>query len=55
MPIYRFVCEQCGLVFEERMSPVEHDQNRAECPRCHSDARVYGARSTGDAALDRRR
>ncbi|HEX9101221.1 MAG TPA: zinc ribbon domain-containing protein [Polyangia bacterium] len=53
--MYRFVCEQCGLTFEERMSPVEHDQNRAECPRCHSDARVRSARSTGDLALDRRR
>jgi uncharacterized paraquat-inducible protein A len=36
------------------MSPVEHDQNRAECPRCHSDARVYAARSTDEAALERR-
>ena len=46
MPKYRFVCEQCGLRFEERMSPVEHDQNPAECPRCQSDARVHGERVT---------
>jgi putative FmdB family regulatory protein len=43
MPMYRFYCEQCGELFEERMSPPEHDQNQAECPRCHSDARVHGA------------
>jgi putative FmdB family regulatory protein len=55
MPMYQFVCEQCGLTFEERMSPVEHYQNRAECPRCRSDARVYDARSTEDHTVARRR
>ncbi len=54
MPIYHFVCEQCGLRFDERMSPVEHDQNRPDCPRCHSDARVYGARATTEVAGERR-
>jgi len=48
MPTYRFVCEECGLAFEERMSAPEHDQNRPECPRCHSDARVHGARPSVD-------
>ena len=48
MPTYRFVCEECGEVFEERMSPAEHDQNQPECPRCHSDARVHGARPAAD-------
>jgi len=28
------------------MSPPEHDQNQAECPRCHSDKRVHGAQPT---------
>ena len=55
MPMYRFICEQCGLAFEERMSPVEHSQNRPECPRCHSDARVYGAQAAGNGVVDRRR
>src|SRR4051812_24456040 len=49
MPIYRFLCEQCALTFEEHMSPVEHDDNRPQCPRCHTDACVHGARSTSNA------
>jgi putative FmdB family regulatory protein len=40
MPIYQFVCEQCGTHFEARMSIVEHGQNRPQCPQCHSEARV---------------
>jgi putative FmdB family regulatory protein len=48
MPTYEFECERCGRRFRERMSPVEHDQNRPECPRCHSDERVHGV-SLADA------
>jgi putative FmdB family regulatory protein len=40
MPLYRFRCDQCGLVFEERQTISEHDNGWPECPRCHSAARV---------------
>jgi putative FmdB family regulatory protein len=43
MPIYEFVCEQCGRRFRERMSPVEHYQNRPQCPDCHAEESVHGA------------
>jgi len=43
MPIYGFQCEACGRRFTERMSPVEHYQNRPVCPSCHSDDPVHPA------------
>jgi putative FmdB family regulatory protein len=54
MPNYSFHCEQCGVRFEVRMSIVEHDQNRPECPRCHTEERVYGDRTPYDEALAQR-
>jgi putative FmdB family regulatory protein len=42
MPIYQFMCEQCGTRFEASMTIAEHGQNRPECPKCHSESRVYG-------------
>lgn len=45
MPLYEFRCDQCGLRFDERMTIVEHDQNRPDCPRCHSAESVHAAPS----------
>ncbi|MCU1282117.1 MAG: Zinc ribbon domain [bacterium] len=53
MGTYAFECEKCGRRFREQMSPVEHYQNRPECPSCHSDEGVHGA-PLADADDDRR-
>jgi putative FmdB family regulatory protein len=52
MPIYDFRCERCGLRFEARQSIPEHDQNRPECPRCHTDERVISELSVFVAITD---
>lgn len=35
MPIYEFVCKQCGHPFEKWVRYGE-DINQQECPECHS-------------------
>jgi putative FmdB family regulatory protein len=54
MPVYQFICEQCGTRFDVPMSIAEHDQNRPECPKCHSEARVHGEPSTFTAVTSRK-
>lgn len=54
MPIYQFRCEQCGTRFEERMSIVEHDQNRPQCPKCHTEERVHGELAAFFARTDKK-
>lgn len=54
MPNYQYRCEQCGTRFEARMSMVEHDQNRPECPQCHSDQRVRGELATFAVKTDKK-
>ena len=54
MPLYQFHCEQCGTRFETRMSIVEHDQNRPQCPKCHSEERVHGVPSTFTAMTSKK-
>jgi putative FmdB family regulatory protein len=53
MPIYEFVCENCGEPFDELIFRTE-DLNRIACPECESDSvrkkiSLIGARSTGTA------
>ena len=50
MPMYEFQCERCGVKFRTQMSAVEHDQNRPECPKCHSDDWVHGAAEPAEQA-----
>ncbi len=34
MPMFEFVCRECGAPFEELCSRAEADSGRVECPRC---------------------
>jgi putative FmdB family regulatory protein len=54
MPTYQFLCDQCGMRFEERMSVVEHAQNRPDCPKCHSAESVRAELSTFVAMTDKK-
>jgi putative FmdB family regulatory protein len=54
MPLYQFRCDRCGLRFDERMTTVEHDQNRPDCPRCHSSERVHAEPATFTAITARK-
>jgi putative FmdB family regulatory protein len=54
MPVYLFRCDQCGTRFEISMTMVEHDQNRPECPRCHTEERVQGEPATFSAVTSRK-
>lgn len=38
MPIYEYVCYDCGIKFE-LMRPISKSSERAACPRCHKEAR----------------
>ena len=38
MPIYEYVCPECGLKFELLRSMSQSDEEAA-CPRCNNDAR----------------
>jgi len=37
MPIYEYVCSDCGLKFE-LLRPFSQAKERASCPRCHNRA-----------------
>lgn len=37
MPIYEYVCRECGLKFE-LIRPLSQADGKAPCPRCHNDA-----------------
>jgi len=54
MPIYQYRCDQCGLRFDERMTIVEHDQNRPDCPRCRSSDQVHSEPSTFSAITSKK-
>ncbi len=36
MPVYDFVCENCGKKFTRTMSLAEHSKGRFKCPKCGS-------------------
>ncbi|MCP3103861.1 zinc ribbon domain-containing protein [Myxococcus sp. K15C18031901] len=40
MPDYDFYCRQCKHPFSSHMSVREHDEQPAECPRCHKAQNV---------------
>ena len=35
MPIYEFICNECGFEFE-KLVRKSSDNNEIECPECHS-------------------
>jgi len=37
MPIYEYVCSDCGLKFE-LLRPFSEAGEKASCPRCHQNA-----------------
>jgi len=37
MPIYEYVCSECGLNFE-LLRPLSEADKEASCPRCHKSA-----------------
>ena len=50
MPIYEFLCPDCGERFE-RLLPVSGKSSRAVCPRCGSKGarKVYSSFGVGKA------
>ena len=38
MPIYEYVCSECGLKFE-LLCPLSQANQGASCPRCHNSAK----------------
>ncbi len=37
MPVYEYVCSDCGLKFE-LLRPLSQANQEASCPRCHNSA-----------------
>jgi len=38
MPIYEYICQECGTKFEE-LRPLSQADKEFECPKCHKPAR----------------
>ena len=57
MPIYEYLCPECGARFELLRSLSQADQE-AECPRCQKPARrrpsTFACFSTSDAGVPTR-
>ena len=43
MPIYEYVCQKCGNVFEV-LQKVDQDEAGQDCPACHSHELIEFAR-----------
>jgi putative FmdB family regulatory protein len=37
MPVYDYLCNDCGKEFEKVLSLTEHDHDRMTCPHCGSE------------------
>jgi len=37
MPVYDYLCNDCGKEFEKVISLNEHDHDRMTCPHCGSE------------------
>ena len=52
MPMFEFVCSECGEIFEELMSRAEVEAGNVACPKCGGakvDRRMSGFATAGDA------
>ena len=36
MPLYEYVCDNCGKSFTELMTITEHGKKKLHCPKCAS-------------------
>ena len=54
MPLYEFWCDKCGATFEAPQSIADHQQQKPQCPRCHSNERVEPRLSHFNAVTSRK-
>ena len=52
MPMYEFVCRECGAEFEELLTHAELEAGEVACPECGSDKveRQLSSFASGGAA-----
>ena len=54
MPVYEYVCSDCGLKFE-LLRPLSQADQGASCPRCHNSAErifsTFASFSKSDSGL----
>lgn len=41
MPVYEYLCEQCGATFSLTEHVKEHETGQAKCPKCGSEKTAH--------------